>query len=1616
VSDLAQTLQAGGMVPANAKLGKDAHVDTVVARAYAHPVLPGRTVVRLTAQSVAAGDDLEMATLGFGDGDDRGAVAKERKRPLGFPGWALVHDPKNARFALDVVKEIKKLARKAKSKPGHAKEGLDAIAAKLGKTVPHFLPSFYEEAGRIFIEHGAQTYAAAMFGKARDAEAVHALDVDEQHRVDAFLEFALAGAVTTKALTQYAKDLAEHHEPKVAYAHFRQLCLQRTLGGMPPWSGMAKELSRLAKAAKLDPAAEDATFIVEIIESPALAKAAGEFWRAYAAPLTALGKESAKARGALLNLFPTGTTQSPDLDEAWLELLEATGATAALVGNDFEPEAATSAGRAAWFDKLTQHLARDWRTQHVGAAAFALLRRMAPMLIADGKPIAALGRYNRIDLDLAELALELGVPVALPEHHYLDLSNWAKQAGEPDRGRDPVRVAAHPTLGPFLATVTAGAIGGEPFDTVSAGKQGFLAAKRAWLESVIHLAEQGALVGLEDALVQVNRKVKASTFAELPELYARFAALDLAPALARTLRIGIIDELGWPLLEELVKELNPDGKTELALHGGPPALVLATKVRAVAFGAGGRLGEHDLVIPPKHELATIRFIGGQFLVVLKSGQQARAYWSSAPHEVFDSDKSIWQLPTLVSNAIVLADGAWSESGVPIRPGERNLALGAEIIANDGTTAWTSEWKDGQQRWRERSASGEAGRYSFPSWIEAGLDGDWRLAPGSRLMPAPVGAAPGSPVPMKDGFVGVLIRYQGAHPSAPSKRELETIDGTRWSGPAGVFATALVKWPGTNEPRPLVESVDYSSGTTITILNSEGTIRGSKFASKDRTQARGQTAVWTTEYWTAMTTRDEAGSRRLRAITDDDARALLAAVPVETSPPAGIVHPEPADFTASVIPEVTHPRLKSGLAGIAVRAAALRLERDRLVTERAPANAQRPTSTGPDDTVLVAALFAWGDRTWGNHEGMAWAQIERVGAVLASDDRSDRTLLDLPRSAVDWLPFAVSRGAIAMIAAAIGTPPDQRKALVGLLGHFARHLPAIDKLRVVVAMPLPDLADADSPFTVRWYRGNAYVLRRGGYWQGSSLRVLEYAPSGTFAALPGLSITDETRGVASGPSSDDIATLATAIDAGQTSWSPEAAGRLARATGLTPSEATFLWAGSPNASDHSANFLPKELREQLGLKATQAAIARDGLAAIPVAKRLAALDEAGRAGIAAILDGRAADELAAAWLRRVGKRIAIPEELVEDAGDIHAPMPPSLALAMIGNAADAPKLATDGSFAFDKQGSIIRTAQAEPLVGQTKLATETPVFDASALQTVAVYVPFLYAALPVGDPMRAQAAAAYDLVLARLRNPALWLETGRGYLDTETTAALDRLLTGLGGEIVPGLDEGIELRRFPGCATVKASGRFELKLQPATLDASAAVLAGKLAQQVPLWGIPTWQALALVRSVDFVAFIARIGKTIVPAGGWEQNPLASVPKLVDKVAKVRRLSSEAAALYLQYLVLLWPTAKNIQRWNGWKPKQLEDALGELARHELVLEAKRERAGRGHFLPGGWEALKSPHPPMETWKATFYGGRNAQGDIVLPFQRYQALAPFHLLFERAWQRIEAGDVPRYEEIKR
>uniref|UniRef100_UPI00056B55CC transporter associated domain-containing protein n=1 Tax=Streptomyces exfoliatus TaxID=1905 RepID=UPI00056B55CC len=136
---------------------------------------------------------------------------------------------------------------------------------RLGRAVPHFLPTFYEQAARVFLQHENTTYAAAFFGKAREAERVHALAVDEERQRAVFLEFAFAGALTVKALKEHVRDLSRRLDPAEAWAQFRQLTVERCAAGMPPYASLPQDARGLVRAAGLDRVAEECALVADLL-------------------------------------------------------------------------------------------------------------------------------------------------------------------------------------------------------------------------------------------------------------------------------------------------------------------------------------------------------------------------------------------------------------------------------------------------------------------------------------------------------------------------------------------------------------------------------------------------------------------------------------------------------------------------------------------------------------------------------------------------------------------------------------------------------------------------------------------------------------------------------------------------------------------------------------------------------------------------------------------------------------------------------------------------------------------------------------------------------------------------------------------------------------------------------------------------------------------------------------------------------------------------------------------------------------------------------------------------------------------------------------------------------
>ncbi len=1590
-------LEAGGLVEAEAKI-EGGNTDVVAARQYAHTALGERVVVRLSPSALASGDDLEMEVLGFEAGTDLGVIGQQKRRALGFPGWALVNDPEHARFALQVVKRFKKHARRAKSKPGFAKEGFDELAEELGRSVPHFLPSFFEEAGRTFIEQGNLSYAAQMFEKGRAAERVHALKVDEELRSQTFLEFALAGAVAIKSLGNYSKDLAKAEDSASAHQHFRTLCVGRTLGGMPPWAGMPKELRKLAKLAKLKPADEDRGMLEEILEAPSLKKAAPGFWKAYDKALSAYCAAEPKARGLTLNLFPEPSSYDNTFDFEWLEMLERWGCYAALEGE--VPEAARAeGGAAAWFGKLLPHVHRGYRSEGQPARIFDLLRRGAAQLKAEGKPLAVQGRYHRVDLDFADLALELGLELDLSEHINLELKTWAQRAGDEERGRDPVHAIAHERMAEAIRASIGEVMGEGTFDVASTGMAGFLEAKRRWLDAQLTRAGEGGIPAFRQAQELLAEKASARVFADCrAERHATMLALDPVPNLARSLRGGIPDELGWPALEEAVGKLSP-GKEGVKIFVAFPSVVVCDGVKAVAVDRDAIALEHDLILQKAHTLKAVRYVGGQMLVSYRdrSSYDDFGYWSGSPNEPFEIPDGYY-LDNQHTTGFVMEDGAAMVGMGAVSVGDRRWPREAQVMS-DGTTCWVYTWADGSGGWKLRELdprTGKTGRESMPKWLEDFLqEGSYVDTDECALLPF----EGDSPLGSKDGFVGWRVRRRAKdHPLAASrpKRALESIDGRRWEGALGESdrALALLQLPGDSKPRP----ISYESGwrsTAASIWEPEGRYVSARWSDGARGECAGSAAILPAHFWHLYQARDEAGSKALRSVDEAAARRIFEAALAE-HPKADNAYPKTLAVVKEVLPEVTHAHLQVGVVFLGVTAAeqAKALAEHGAATDPSKATARMDVGRFDDESVAGALTHLMG-RTYTYNSDNVGQEMASVMAFFGREARAEGGQ-DLDGSRVDWPALLGNLRSVAL-KAVLGASPEHQDLLLAWLDFWAQtpFVGDLSRFRVFTYEGEDDAPERKSLFSEG---GNDYLVRYSG-----NSGVLEYAPEGQFKTPSHWKIEEERRPSDGWGTAEDVAALRAALGEKGAIEFPDAEG-FAAATGLGRAEAALVLSGMPNVDAWEDNFLPKPVREALGLKVKEAKTARDGVRGTLDSETRPAFYAQAFEELSELWSGAWVERLVSAWSERFGRRVAVDEATVAAADKV---MKDAIrggtkdALALFAEPEAAKALQTDGTTVLHEEG--------------TRFASEAEhgAFTESTLDLLVHLIPWLSTATPAGDPLRAKVPEVLELLRARLANPTLIFSLGSEYIYGEGEKK-DARFAAYAGEAMHKdrwRDAGLVLAHVDrwGIDTYFRPARIT---GPADIQRLVELSGGEEGNSEAL------DHTLLAMSEGFAAHAARVSDSPVAEGHYEADPRQSCPELVASVGAALDVSENAATLYLQTLALLDCTKKAVQTWNGWTAGVYKKACAELlARNDLVLEAKRARAGRALFLPGGWEALKSPHFPMESWKMPLYELQRREGTTQLegPLDAFLPLAPLHTLFERAWARVQGGDAPRYEEVK-
>ncbi|MEV4947833.1 hypothetical protein [Streptomyces sp. NPDC053755] len=1682
----AALLDAGAILPAGSTDRDDA--DALTARTYAHTALGDRPVVRLVPGTLGEAEDLALEFLGLARTAEAPVVGQVRRETLGFPAWALVHDPANGHHALALVKDIERLGRQARTRAGAAKEGFDALGTRLGRAVPHFLPTYYEQVARLFLQAENTTYAASFFGKAREAERVHGLVVDEDRQRAVFLEFAFAGALTVKALRQYVRDLVARLAPADAWAQFRRLLVERCAAGMPPYAALPQDVRALVKAAGLDRDAAERELVADLIGSPGVVRAPASFWATYRSALVALARQDTAVRTRLLGFFPESFSESGQDTEGecgWLALLAESGAEDLLtalpdasvdVPSDSTAPSDPSVSPADWLSRWEAHRRRSRVTSGRSLRTLDLAARMADRLRADGRPVELFqGRWQpTADLDLLDLCLASGVPVAEPDDQETGSAQAPGVAVGPwltdtaPGARDLAAVAERPVFRALLSR-TVGDLGYGHGQRLSDAGMAKLAAHpvlsgvlREWLTA--RAEEYTAARGLPALHTTLN---KLSAFRAViadvaPDAVRLLKAHDVVPLLASTLRTGVLDELGWPALDETYAELAAEAAAAsrqqrhrsegVGVTGAWPALILNTLERVVVVGPEGVLLRHTLRVPGTVDhwrTLAFRYVDDELLVIWWEDGKQRGYWSHRPTEVFTVGGE--QIPRWGRSGpsdevcLPLPGGGRATGATALHAGDTSLPPQRAVIS-DGTGHWR-EGRQGTQRvWLEYDpVGGTHGRASLPAFLRAAVQNGTRLlAEHCQVLPLQPGLET-TPFGTDGTVLGRWVRRTVGEPGTAAPADGHRIvAGT----PDGHTVSLPHRLPGGGSPVPLGALTLPGGSRPVAALHhrsveahpadTDGT-GGSLWSvtpgSSGGNDAAGTPFVPPVAYWHALRPRDEQGSTALRNLTDSRAGELFKevaaavarhleafrAVKEYTGPSSRELSQE---AVARVLPEVSDARLLAGVTALVRNAVDRAAAAARYLEPPKPAQPATPRTTartqgmffdhapehGDDGTLREAS--AWGSEQmhggwWGTVS--RWTAIRQILAVnhvlagepafgppvpskipFAAGDGWQRDEYTVPGDSPNW-PFLLDMlPELAYRAASATTSPEHRAGLLVLLDTLAAGPladPAGTVRQVVLVEPFTGAAGQGRHEAVhrlgqvlrRGARTLVVIADRGRNSRNDAARwlALDHDPTGAFGPVPGFTL-DHDHVHRQGIARDRLTRLTALVrEQGPAPWRPEAAEAFHAATGLGPLQSVALLSAAVREPGAEALAL-------LGVKTRAFEAAQARLDALPRDDRHALLQALLPEDPAELWstgpDVRAA---VAVWQEHLATLVRVPEDLDLD---LSGTTPYAVDL-----------LLNTGSRTWLAHGTDVQDGTGRP--GLRRVGARGAVSSAlTALRTLAY-------TLPYGHPLRAHLPVGLAALRDRLADPALVLDLGLDWAESGGSIGdAVRAAYGLpesGGADADGLVRaGAALLLAPGYGTHE-----KLLIRPA----------GLTGPDDPAFGLAEG-TVSRHSTGDLVALRALLGEetaALASAGAPDgsphhpvQDPARAVPELVAEAADALGLSADAAALYLMLLALPDPTDRNCVRWTEWKPARIKRARAELAATDLVVEAKRSRAGRTLFLPCGWIERGAPGLPLETWKERLYP--------VEGYARTLPHLPVPALFAAAWARVRGGDAPAFEEL--
>ncbi|MFF0739091.1 hypothetical protein ACFYVL_01715 [Streptomyces sp. NPDC004111] len=955
-----------------------------------------------------------------------------------YVDWARAQGPEAESAARDTLERAGSGRHRAWEKPGRFVDDAERLAR--GLPAAH-LPWFWDTIGHWMLETHRRS-AARAYGQARAAEQTHGLPVSTDWRRANQLLFARFGALPATELSGAAAWLAGVLAPGDAHDEFVRLLTDwaASPGELP--ADLARRVRDSVRAAGLG--TEEEARVLGALLAAARGKAVPDrLLDAAVGPLTAHPPADAQA-AALLDLFP----ESKNDAAAWLRLLVACGAADAAAAGRIVPQD----GLGDWLRRYAAGYSHrkvgggGVMRQPMPAELLDLVGRFAPALRADGTPVRLHEdryRWQHLDADLLDVCLAEGIPVHDPGAE-ISLEFWDERSR-----RDLKALAADPVFGPRLeGTVHAGlrTRGGTAISRLP-HNPGITAEVHARVEKLLEALRGGGLAAADEAVEELHGLLDRPTAVALDGIEEALDALDLTGPLARALRAGLPEELGWPALDQALAEFRPDETVQVTCTW--PVLTVYGPTRALAVDHAGRRGDHTLELPDAARGHTVHWVGGRFLLAWNEQHEencgSTAYWSDRPGERFEPEQTYGLRPYGGSIQGGLGYQFATPDGGGRFDGERVLRAGGregighrDYQMTDGRAFWSTEvFSEDRSGWnRVDPATGvPTADRTLPAFHDpAGSPPGTKPFTDHRILAELPPGAPPSPLGQDGTLTGCRVDYRAPY-AGPSPREfvLESVDGRtasyrsrNWGRrPWGILALPLDG-----------EDAVLAGGTTVRCHSAEDNsllwqvqgFPGARNRSKGRATL-GELAgpVPPPAFWHFLTPRDEDSSRALRTVTDAAVRELLH------------------QGNGSALPGVREPRVREGVDR-AVRLAADVLRRRRELSHRVAVMRAGPVVDLPDpvpDNRLVPALHDLLPQLRGYEERKPQPQpalltsVAADGRYLRGEIDDEVRVLALPSPPAEWAVLTGRIDAVAWRTVVAATPDEQRQALAALLGVWSR---------------------------------------------------------------------------------------------------------------------------------------------------------------------------------------------------------------------------------------------------------------------------------------------------------------------------------------------------------------------------------------------------------------------------------------------------------------------------------------------------------------------------------------------------------------------------------------------------